>query len=166
MAEKPSLPEILEACIDRRLEGVHTACPGTIVSFSASSQTATCRTRLPDAETLEDVPVCIPGDWSSGDPVLLVFCEREFDSDLADAGEERRHGTSAAIAVPLIARSSSGVDFVALAGLVISRLEAMQTAIDTHIHSGVTTGPGASGPPAPAIVWPVSDVAASKMKAR
>jgi hypothetical protein len=165
MAETPSLPEIIEACIDRRLEGVHTACPGTIISFDADAQTCRARTRLPAGDVLEDVPVVIPGNWSSGDPVLLVFCEREFDSDLEDSGEELRHGLGAAIAVPLIARSSSGVDFVALAGLVISRLEAMQTAIDTHTHSGVTTGPGVSGIPTP-IVWPVSDVAASKVKAR
>jgi hypothetical protein len=166
MAERPSAPEIMDACIDRRLEGVHTACPGTILTFSSSTQTAAVRTRLPEAELLENVPVCIPGDWESGDPVLLVFCEREFDADLEDAGEERRHGVGAAIAVPLIARAGDTTDFVALAGLVEAQFVALADAIQ---NAAVVAGDGGATFKTNLLLnlasWPAS-VAATKMKAR
>ena len=172
MAETPSLPDIIEACIDRRLEGVHTATPGTIRSYSASDQTATVRPSNGAADH-EQVPVIIPGAWVSGDPVLLVYCETEVDANLAQADESRRHGVGAPLAIPLIARSSSGVDFVALAGLVISRLEAMQSQIDSHVHmyspgpsAPAPSGPAISAPPAVPISWPTSSVAATKMKAK
>jgi len=40
------------------------------------------------------------------------------------------------------------VDFVALAAKVLTELQAIQTALATHTHGGVTTGAGTSGPPA------------------
>lgn len=164
MARKPSLPEIIDACIDRRLEGVHTATVGQIRSYDADTVTAVVRTALPDTDDLRDVPVAFPGNWSSGDPVVVVFGEREFDDDLADTGEERRHSLRG-VAIPIVARAGDDVDFVALAQKVVDRLEAMQDAIDNHTHAGVTTGAGVSGVPTP-IVWPVSSVAAVKLKAR
>jgi len=40
------------------------------------------------------------------------------------------------------------VDFVALASKVDAALTAMETWASTHVHTGVTTGPGSSGPAA------------------
>jgi hypothetical protein len=165
MAEVPTKNEIIEASIDRRLEGVHTATPGVIVSYSSANCTATVQPSLPGVEAHKDVPICIPGAWAAGDPVLLVYCEREFDDALADAADERRHGLGSPIAVPLIARPGQSVDFVALAGLVITRLEAMQSAIDSHTHTSAAAG-SPTTTPVPPIIWPTSGVAATKLKAR
>lgn len=55
-------------------------------------------------------------------------------------------------------------DFVALASKVEAGLNAIKTIVNAHVHSGVTTGPGSSGP----LVTPLSavfDTAASKVKA-
>jgi hypothetical protein len=170
MAEVPTLPDILDAAIDRRLEGLHTSCPGIIQSYSAANVTATVQPSIPDAPALKDVPVAIPGAWASGDPVLLVYCEREFDSELADAGEERRHGVGAAIAVPLVARPGDTVDFVALATKVET---AVTDLLDGIIDAaGSVTAPG-GGPAFVAALqafklsWESTlSVAAEKLKAR
>lgn len=60
--------------------------------------------------------------------------------------------------------SENAVDFVALAALVLSELQAIKTAHDLHTHTGVTTGPGVSGTPVLPMPAP-SSVAASKVKA-
>lgn len=168
MARNPSLPEVLEACIDRRLEGVHTATPGTIQSYDAATVTATVRPSAPGVSDLSDVPVAIPGAWAKGDPVLLVFCELEFGADLADLGEDRRHGTGGAVAVPLIATRGQTVDFVALAGLVMARLNAIQQAFDTHVHATAAVGPPVVPTPVAGVIpiGPLGNVAATKVKAR
>ncbi|HZI43958.1 MAG TPA: Gp138 family membrane-puncturing spike protein [Ilumatobacter sp.] len=44
--------------------------------------------------------------------------------------------------------SSAAVSPVALAPLVDALVAALKVWLDTHTHTGVTTGPGASGPPA------------------
>ena len=165
MAEVPTLPDILDAAIDRRLEGVHTACPGVISAYDATAYTATVTASLPDSPVLKEVPVVIPGAWASGDPVLLVFCEREFDADLNDVNEARRHGLSGAIAVPLIARAGDTVDFVALAAKVKAQLDGLKSAI-----SGWVPVPNDGGAALQTALssWlsSSSDVAAVKMKAR
>jgi hypothetical protein len=56
-----------------------------------------------------------------------------------------------------------GSDFVALAASVASELEAIQTALNTHTHTGVTTGPGSTGTSASG--YTPGDVAATKVKA-
>jgi hypothetical protein len=53
--------------------------------------------------------------------------------------------------------------FVALANLVSTELTKIQTALNTHVHSGVTTGPGTSGTAAPVYVPGV--VASTNLKA-
>jgi hypothetical protein len=166
MAERASLPETIEACVDRRLEGLHTAAFGVIASYSDGL--ATVQPNLPDVAAHQSVPVLVPGAWAAGDPCLIVYCEREFDGDLEDAGEERRHGVGGPVAIPLIARPGQSVDFVALAGLVEDQLVALVDAIqDTVIvpndggasfKSTLLSGLGA-------ISWPGS-MAATKVKAR
>ncbi len=60
--------------------------------------------------------------------------------------------------------SENAADFIALAALVLSELQAIKTAYDLHTHTGVTTGPGVSGTPVLPMPAP-SSVAASKVKA-
>jgi hypothetical protein len=60
--------------------------------------------------------------------------------------------------------SSAASDFVALAGLVAAELAKIRTAFNAHLHTGVTTGPGSSGPPATPMVAP-GNVAATRVKA-
>lgn len=172
-----TLPDIVEATVTRRLRGVHTAAVGTISDHADNLCTVTLSQPLDGAEVepLPLVPVAIAGDWQDGDPCLVVFCEEEFDSDLAGTDETKRHGLSGAVCVPLVARpGDSGQDFVALAGLVISRLEDMQSQIDSHVHTvpisgpaGVTpSGPALSVAPATPILWPTSGVAATRLRGR
>lgn len=56
-----------------------------------------------------------------------------------------------------------GADYVALATLVKAELQAIRTAFNTHVHSGVTTGPGSSAVPVVAM-GPAGDVKATKVK--
>ncbi len=65
---------------------------------------------------------------------------------------------------PVLLGDASASDFVALAAAVLSELQSIKTAFDLHIHTGVTTGPGSSGPPATPLPAP-SSVAATKVKA-
>jgi hypothetical protein len=53
--------------------------------------------------------------------------------------------------------------FVALAALVATELTKIQTALNTHVHSGVTTGVGTSGTAAP--VYTPASVASTNLKA-
>ncbi len=58
---------------------------------------------------------------------------------------------------------AAGGQFVALANLVLDRLNSIKTAFDAHVHTGVTTGGGSSGPPAAPMGAPAI-VAAVKVK--
>lgn len=115
---------------------------------------------------------------SVGDYVTVVFTDRSLDSFLASRAEtapasERRHSLTDAIAYPLFGASrpanlpacvSMGAntgsdDFVALASKVLSELNAIRNAFNTHVHpeTGVNTSPpvtpmGAAGSVASASV--------------
>jgi len=181
-SREPSWGEVLDVILTSRLRSVHTAMVGAIRSYSEAKQTAevTLAVHLETADgvfeelpPLGDVPVAWPGAWAAGDTCLLVFCEESFakwfDTGSVEPPEVlRRHGLHA-VCIPLVARAGQAVEFVALANLVISRLEAMQTALDTHIHTVPIVGPAGTTPtavPTPAIVWPTTSVAATKVKAR
>jgi hypothetical protein len=165
MSIEPTNPEIIEAAVDRRLKGVHTAMLGEIVSYDYTCS-ATLATQLDgqEVEALEDVPVVVPGAWEAGDPVLLVFSEEDCSAWLtsgavAAAPSKRRHGLYA-VAVPLIAREGQATEFVALANLVDDALETIRT---TWV---VGTALGPSSTPAAAGALALASVAASKVKAR
>jgi hypothetical protein len=55
-------------------------------------------------------------------------------------------------------------DAVALASLVLARLNQIKSAFDSHTHTGVTSGGSTSGPPASGI-GSISSVASTKVKA-
>ncbi len=59
----------------------------------------------------------------------------------------------------------TSADFVALAGKVLTELQAIKTAYDTHTHAGVTTGAGVTAVPIPPLTAP-SSVASTVLKAK
>lgn len=115
----------------------------------------------------------------------LIFSHRSMDKWLAgDGGEvdpefDHDHGLADAVFLPglrtfgdplgsvasdVIELSAGGsTNFVALANLVKSELDAIQTALTSHTHSGVTAGAASTG--ASNSSYTASDVAASKVKA-
>ena len=60
--------------------------------------------------------------------------------------------------------SENAADFVALAQKVLTELTGIVNGFNAHLHTGVTVGPGSSGPPATPLPAPGS-VAAAKVKA-
>lgn len=82
----------------------------------------------------------------------------DIDDSIGIPGGLRLSFTSAAI------KAGLGSDFVAMAAKVEARLAAIETVINAHTHSGVTTGPGASGPLVTPLV-PAGPVASSNLKA-
>ena len=60
--------------------------------------------------------------------------------------------------------NDTATEFVALANLVLDRLNAIRTAYNSHVHTGVKTGSDSSGPPA-ASLGTMASVAATKVKA-
>lgn len=187
---QPSWGEVLDTVLTSRLRGVHTAMVGEIRSYSEADQTAEVTLAVELEATsgvfealppLADVPVLWPGAWTAGDTCLLVFCEESFakwwDTGSVEQPEVlRRHGLHG-VCIPVVARAGQVAQFVALANLVLARLQAIHTAVNTHVH--VCAAPGnPSGPPVPSFTPPdlpapgtilpatPASVAASKVKAR
>lgn len=164
----PTLPEILEAGVTRRLRGLHTAAFGVMTSHIDS----VCTVQLAqiDGETpapIESVPVVLAGDWQDGDPCLCVFSEEQFGDDLASTGNARRHGLYA-VAIPLVARPGQATDFVALAQLVIDNFNILANAISTAV---VVAGDGGASFKADILSSLAADgfpvaVAAERLRAR
>lgn len=173
MTRQPSWNEVIETLIESDRATLHTAMPGTIRSYSESTQTATVELAVKPKQPgggfealtpLTDVPVVWPGAWSDGDSCLCVFSEEDFSSWFADGtpappAVQDRHGYHA-LCIPLVARAGDAVQFVALANLVDQALETIRT---TWI---VNTAMGPSSTFAAAGMTALSTVAASKVKAR
>lgn len=123
---QPNLADLLRAAIDRRQRQLHTALPGVVDSYDATTQTASVSlsVQLETAEggtfervpSLADVPVVWPGgavgffhgDLSAGDPVMCIFSEADFGGWLATGSVlppdfQRRHGLNG-VAVPGLRR--------------------------------------------------------------
>jgi hypothetical protein len=79
--------ELLHAAIARSLDGVHTSIPARVLSYLPLLQQVSCEPVIKGMPKLEDVPVLWPrgGGYmqhfplESGDHVLLVFCEADFN---------------------------------------------------------------------------------------
>lgn len=125
---------------------------------------------------INDVPVVFPGagaysitfPLAAGDTVLLVFSQASLDKWLSSGGEvdpldPRRFALSDAIAIPGLRPFSAPVEGTDDTAMVIqsggeihaggtqqlalkSDVDALRLVLNAHVHSGVTTGPGSSGP--------------------
>jgi hypothetical protein len=109
---EPSEAEVIIAGIEAALRGVHTALPGTIVSYVAATQTATVAPAVKlelaagvheDIPPIPEVPVLWPGGTGGslhiplvpGDGVLLLFFEQDPAPYLTGnplLASKRRHG--------------------------------------------------------------------------
>jgi hypothetical protein len=126
MNPSPSLVEAVDRFIESKLYGLNVALPAEVISYNATTQTATVQplvqagyyndtnTRQVERRpTISDVPILFPGTgafsvtWpiNVGDTVLLVFSSSSLDKWLAlggevDPGDDRRHDISDAVAIP------------------------------------------------------------------
>jgi hypothetical protein len=136
MPLEPTWQEIISEAIESRLLELHTAIPGKVVSYDASTQTAEVTPVVQRAEPREDggntltplpsipnVPVQWPrgGGYAlhfplkAGDHVLLVFSEAAIghwraSGELAPPGDLRRHSLGYPVAIPGIAPESTPID--------------------------------------------------------
>lgn len=170
MPEIPTTPEIIEAAIDRRVQGLHTAMPGKIISYDEPAQTCSIQlaVRLGGVviAPLQDVPVLLPGAWGEGDSFLVVFAESDFSAwflkgDVDDPPEVGRHGLYA-LAIPMV-RSGDVVDFVALAAKVDTELAKILDLLQTWT---VAPNDGGLALQTAAIALSLASVSAAKDKAR
>lgn len=126
MPLEPTLQEVIAEAIESRLLEVHTAIPGKVVSYDATTQTAEVTPVVQRAEPREDggntltplpsipnVPVKWPRGGGMGfslflkpgDHVTLLFNEAatghwRSSGELAPAGDLRRHSLGYPIALP------------------------------------------------------------------
>lgn len=160
-ARAPELDELLTLVLDRRLEEVHTAMPGVVTAYDATTQQCSVQPSISLAyedevgkrvvETppvITNVPVAFPrgGGFrltfplAAGDEVLLVFSMRSIDryqtkGGVVDPGDDRRFHLADAMAIPGIGKAGS------LAG--VSDDHAALGHADTEIHlypTGVSVG--------------------------
>lgn len=119
----PTNTEVILAAQASLTANLHTAMPGTVVSYNAAAGTAVIRpgfkrlfaeSEAPvDLPLLPSVPVMTIGtaeSWvrfpiKAGDTVLLVFAERSIDRWMEQGGQVypvdfRRHSLSDAVAIP------------------------------------------------------------------
>lgn len=150
-------------------------------------------TELQPAPLLPSVPVLFPRGggafitWpiAKGDHVLVVFQDSSIDrwtqmGGTVDPIDPRAHALSDAVAIPgfypypsalpatdgdAIVLGFEGIEakLVAQAEKVETELNRLWDALRSHVHAGVTTGPGTSG--TAAVVGAAGNVAAEKVKA-
>lgn len=124
-AQSPTLAEVLDLALTRRLEELHTMLPGRIESFDAATQTADVQPLVHALALQEDgnrvavplpvlpgIPVVFPGSGgyrstypvAKGDSVLVLFAEACIDAwqphgGAVEPGSRRRHHLADAVAV-------------------------------------------------------------------
>jgi hypothetical protein len=87
--------------------------------------------------------VAIPGFYPLTKPIqALVQTDAVFGAE--NNAQVRAKGSTVDVTTAGAIAAVGG--FVALANLVSAELTKIQTALNTHVHTGVTTGPGSSGP--------------------
>lgn len=194
----PTLADLLRQTQAAALGRVHTATPGTILSYDAARQAATVQPalRIPstDPETgarvfrklppIASCPVLWPSGggcsltWplEQGDPCTILVAERSTDEYRATGGRDvepqdpRRFDWSDALVLPawtpfnapiptagihataavlradeLRLGSSAATDWIALASLVLARLNAIETAFNAHTHAATGAWTGTVG---------------------
>lgn len=148
--ERITPAETLRRVLDARLADLHTALPGRVQAYDAATQTADIEpmikrgvptggeedeVALETLPVLPSVPVLFPSGGQCfvtfplavGDPVLLVFSEREtsqFRSTgaVSDPGVPTMHGLSGAVAIPCaFGPRSAAMSGVSSTDLVVGR---------------------------------------------
>lgn len=125
MSRSPSLAEVLDTALSRRLGELHTCLPGRVESYDASKQTVDVQplvqafalqedgtTTTESLPVLSSVPLIFPGGGgfratypvASGDTVLVVFAEASLDAWQPRGGvvappDTRRHHLADAVAI-------------------------------------------------------------------
>jgi len=148
--ERITPAETYRRILDARLADLHTALPGRVRSYDAATQTADIEPMikrgvptggeedevvLETLPVLPSVPVLFPSGGqcfvtfplSVGDPVLLVFSERDTSQfratgAVSDPGVPTMHGLSGAVAIPCaFGPRSAAMSGVSSTDLVLGR---------------------------------------------
>ena len=131
----PTLTEVIQTAIESYLVELNTSMPGEIVSYDASTQTATVQPLFKrtfvngiepvvlDLPQITSVPVMFPRSADSfihfpiatGDPCLIIFAQRSLDNwaqsgGCVDPDDDRRHDLSDAIAIPGLSASNNSFE--------------------------------------------------------
>lgn len=164
MTDAPhSLAEVLRRALDARLLDVHVSLPARVVSYSASSQTATVRPMIPrvlrdsagervveELPLIPNVPICFPrgGGFfcsfplAAGDAVMLVFAERSLDrwrstGEVVDPADTRTHSLAGAWAYPGGFPSGDELDDASATKMVAGKDGGPQVVVDgSFVHVG------------------------------
>ena len=161
MAEKrPTLPDVLGDLLGKSADGLRMCLPAKVVAHNSATGTATVQVSVTGQRNgstisepgLREVPVLGWGNYRAavrppvlpGDPVLLLFGDRDLDAWKAGRGlasvasqTPRTHDLSDCVALPIMWGSAA----VELFGFMASFLET------------VTTGVMVPGVPVGAYVW-------------
>lgn len=148
--ERITPAETLRRVLDARLADLHTALPGRVRAYDAATQTADIEpmikrgvptggeedeVALETLPVLPSVPVLFPSGGQCfvtfplavGDPVLLVFSERDTSQfratgAVSDPGVPTMHGLSGAVAIPCaFGPRSAALTGVSSTDLVVGR---------------------------------------------
>lgn len=170
MAERITPAETYRRILDARLMDLHTALPGRVQSYDAATQTADIEpmikrgvptggeedeVALETLPVLPSVPVLFPSGGQCfvtfplavGDPVLLVFCERDTSQfrgtgAVSDPGVPTMHGLSGAVAIPCaFGPRSAAMSGVSTTDLVLGRKNGQA---NITVKSGTTEVGGSS----------------------
>lgn len=174
---QPTWPDILDRLLDKRLRGVHTSAPGKIVSYDATTQTAsvqlvikaeTAKDTFEETPPLTDVPVLhlrgssffvhIP--LEKGDPVYVHFSEQDpaqyFDTKVVtEPPLKRRHGLYAwAIPAGLTKLDPLPPTVASSSKMVLGDVTGTVIAIDsTGVEIGALTGAAFLAKSAELLAW-------------
>jgi len=160
MSITPTDAEILTEAIESKLLDVHTALPGVIQKYDATTQTADIQIQLKrvllndneelvseDLPVLPNVPIAFPRSsnffisfpLAAGDFVFVIFSELSLDvwrskGSLCSPGDARRHSLTGGVAIPCLYPNS-----VALSNAHASDMVLGEDGVDNnrvHIKSG------------------------------
>lgn len=157
----PTMARMLSLVMDRRLEEVHTAMPGVVTAYDATTQQCSVQPSISlayedetgqrvveEPPVITNVPVAFQRGGGfrftfplvAGDTVLLVFSMRSIDrwqtkGGVVDPGDDRRFHLSDAIAIPGVGKAG------ALVGLPDDHAAIGHADTEIHMYStGVSLG--------------------------
>ena len=170
--ERITPAETYRRILDARLTDLHTALPGRVRAYDAATQTADIEpmikrgvptggeedeVALEALPVLPSVPVLFPSGGQCfvtfplavGDPVLLVFSERDTShyratGAVADPGVPTMHGLSGAVAIPCaFGPRSAAMSGVSATDLVVGRANGLA---NITVKAGTTEVGGSTHP--------------------